>query len=66
MFFSFRQVQPRGTDSQYKGVWRSLVRMWTEEGFKGLMRGNGINCLRIVPYRYVSLCALVSCSTVPS
>ena len=47
----FRQVQPTGSDSQYKGVWRSLVRMWREEGFKGFMRGNGINCLRIVPYR---------------
>ncbi|KAF8149589.1 mitochondrial carrier domain-containing protein [Crassisporium funariophilum] len=28
----------------YKGVWRSLSRMWTEEGFRGFMRGNGINC----------------------
>jgi len=46
-----RQVQLRGNDSQYKGVWRSLTRMWKEEGFKGFMRGNGINCLRIVPYR---------------
>ena len=27
--------------------------MWHEEGFKGFMRGNGINCLRIVPYRCV-------------
>ncbi|KAG6889227.1 hypothetical protein C0992_005971 [Termitomyces sp. T32_za158] len=40
-------------DGQYKGVWRSLVRMWKEEGFKGFMRGNGINCLRIVPYSAV-------------
>ncbi|KIM45458.1 hypothetical protein M413DRAFT_442127 [Hebeloma cylindrosporum] len=48
-----QQVQPRGNDSQYKGVWRSLARMWTEEGFKGFMRGNGINCLRIVPYSAV-------------
>lgn len=48
----FRQVQPRHSDSQYKGVWRSLVRMWKEEGFRGFMRGNGINCLRIVPYRW--------------
>lgn len=47
----YRQVQPRVSDGQYKGVWRSLVRMWNEEGFKGFMRGNGINCLRIVPYR---------------
>ncbi|KAF8876699.1 mitochondrial carrier domain-containing protein [Gymnopilus junonius] len=48
-----QQVQPQGTDSQYKGVWRSLVRMYNEEGFKGFMRGNGINCLRIVPYSAV-------------
>ena len=27
--------------------------MWTEEGFKGFMRGNGINCVRIVPYSAV-------------
>lgn len=49
----FRQVQPRGSNSSYNGVWNSLVRMWREEGFRGFMRGNGINCLRIVPYRYV-------------
>ncbi|KAG6832843.1 hypothetical protein H0H87_000197 [Tephrocybe sp. NHM501043] len=48
-----RQVQPRTSDGQYKGVWRSLLRMWKEEGFKGFMRGNGINCLRIVPYSAV-------------
>ncbi|KAF5393203.1 hypothetical protein D9757_000535 [Collybiopsis confluens] len=48
-----QQVQPRDSNSQYKGVWRSLVRMWKEEGFKGFMRGNGINCLRIVPYSAV-------------
>jgi hypothetical protein len=46
-------VQPRTSDGQYKGVWRSLARMWREEGFRGFMRGNGINCLRIVPYRWV-------------
>jgi len=48
-----QQVQPRTSGQQYKGVWRSLVRMWKEEGFKGFMRGNGINCLRIVPYSAV-------------
>ncbi|EIW83005.1 mitochondrial carrier [Coniophora puteana RWD-64-598 SS2] len=48
-----QQVQPRGSGREYKGVWRSLVRMWQEEGFKGYMRGNGINCLRIVPYSAV-------------
>ncbi|KAJ6499330.1 mitochondrial carrier domain-containing protein [Mycena sanguinolenta] len=48
-----QQVQPRTSDQQYKGVWRSLVRMWKEEGMRGFMRGNGINCLRIVPYSAV-------------
>lgn len=48
-----QQVQPRTADGQYKGVWSSLVRMWREEGFKGFMRGNGINCLRIIPYSAV-------------
>ncbi|KAI0268622.1 mitochondrial carrier [Gloeopeniophorella convolvens] len=48
-----QQVQPRNTGKQYTGVWRSLVRMWREEGFKGFMRGNGINCVRIIPYSAV-------------
>jgi hypothetical protein len=48
-----RQVQPMNSDFKYKGVWRSLVRMWREEGFRGYMRGNAINCLRIVPYSAV-------------
>jgi solute carrier family 25 phosphate transporter 23/24/25/41 len=49
------QVQPKSTvaSQQYKGVWPSLVRMWKEEGFAGFMRGNGVNCIRIVPYSAV-------------
>lgn len=30
--------------------------MWQEEGFAGFMRGNGINCLRIVPYSAIQFC----------
>jgi len=48
-----QQVQPRTGGTPYKGVWRSLVRMWREEGLKGYLRGNGINCVRIVPYSAV-------------
>jgi solute carrier family 25 (mitochondrial phosphate transporter), member 23/24/25/41 len=36
--------------------------MWREEGFQGFMRGNGINCLRIIPYRYVGLFFCLLCS----
>jgi len=52
IYLSFcRQVQSAsGGSNEYRGVWQSLVRMWKEEGFKGYMRGNGVNCLRIVPY----------------
>ena len=49
-----RQVQSPTAQGQYKGVWASLVRMWEEEGVRGFLRGNGINCLRIIPYRCVS------------
>jgi len=49
-----QQVQPTaGGEKQYRGVWSSLARIWREEGFVGFMRGNGINCLRIVPYSAV-------------
>jgi len=49
--FLCRQVQgASGGSATYHGVWKSLVRMWKEEGVRGYMRGNGVNCLRIVPY----------------
>ncbi|KAI0321069.1 mitochondrial carrier [Amylostereum chailletii] len=48
-----QQVQPTHAGQAYKGVWKSLMRMWHEEGFRGFMRGNGINCVRIVPYSAV-------------
>ncbi|CAE6502471.1 unnamed protein product [Rhizoctonia solani] len=47
------QVQPTGPNSAYVGVWPSLLKMWREEGWRGMMAGNGINCLRIVPYSAV-------------
>lgn len=58
------QVQPRaaatasskGGKGAYGGVVPGLVKMWQEEGFAGLMRGNGINCLRIVPYSAIQFC----------
>ena len=28
-------------------MWPSLVRMWKEEGFRGFMKGNGINVVRV-------------------
>jgi solute carrier family 25 phosphate transporter 23/24/25/41 len=34
-------------------VSKALGKMWTEEGWRGFMRGNGTNCIRIVPYSAV-------------
>ncbi|KZV70672.1 mitochondrial carrier [Peniophora sp. CONT] len=48
-----QQVQQRGSAAAYEGVAASLARMWREEGFAGFMRGNGINCVRIIPYSAV-------------
>jgi hypothetical protein len=44
------QLQGR---NEYKGLIPSLAKMWREEGFKGYMRGNGVNVLRIAPYSAV-------------
>jgi solute carrier family 25 phosphate transporter 23/24/25/41 len=47
------QVQTAGRE-EYKGsVGKALAKIWKEEGFKGMMRGNGTNCIRIVPYSAV-------------
>jgi len=47
------QVQSVGREEYKMSVGKGLMKMWKEEGFKGLMRGNGANCLRIVPYSAV-------------
>lgn len=43
----------KGEKKAYSGVWDGLSKIWKEEGFRGFMRGNGINCLRIAPYSAV-------------
>ncbi|MCJ1477879.1 hypothetical protein MMC13_006552 [Lambiella insularis] len=47
------QVQSVGRDEYKTSVFKGLAKMWREEGWRGLMRGNGANCLRIVPYSAV-------------
>ena len=47
------QVQNAGREDYKLGVAKALRKMWVEEGFAGLMRGNGTNCIRIVPYSAV-------------
>jgi len=47
------QVQSAGRDAYNLSVGKALAKMWREEGWRGFMRGNGTNCIRIVPYSAV-------------
>ncbi|ROT37036.1 solute carrier family 25 member 42 [Sodiomyces alkalinus F11] len=47
------QVQSAGRDAYKVSVSQGLKKMWREEGWRGFMRGNGTNCVRIVPYSAV-------------
>ena len=47
------QIQSVGREEYKLSIWRALKKMWTDEGWKGFMRGNGTNCIRIIPYSAV-------------
>jgi len=47
------QVQSAGREEYKLSVWKALVKMGREEGWRGFMRGNGTNCIRIIPYSAV-------------
>ncbi|KAI9810396.1 MAG: hypothetical protein M1827_006282 [Pycnora praestabilis] len=47
------QIQSVGREEYKMSVWKGLMKMWREEGWRGFMRGNGTNCIRIVPYSAV-------------
>lgn len=47
------QIQSAGREEYKLSVGKALKKMWQEEGWRGFMRGNGTNCIRIVPYSAV-------------
>ena len=47
------QIQSAGRTEYQMSVSKGLMKMWKEEGWRGFMRGNGTNCIRIVPYSAV-------------
>ncbi|OQO29248.1 hypothetical protein B0A51_05462 [Rachicladosporium sp. CCFEE 5018] len=47
------QVQNVGREEYKMSIGKALGKMWKEEGWRGLMAGNGTNCIRIVPYSAV-------------
>lgn len=47
------QIQSVGRNEYKMSVYKALRKMWKDEGWKGYMRGNGTNCVRIIPYSAV-------------
>ncbi|RKF60688.1 putative mitochondrial carrier [Erysiphe neolycopersici] len=47
------QIQRAGRNDYKMSVGKGLMKMWKEEGWRGLTRGNGTNCIRIIPYSAV-------------
>lgn len=47
------QIQSVGRNEYKMSVGKGLMKMWRDEGWRGFMRGNGTNCIRIVPYSAV-------------
>jgi len=47
------QVQGTGREEYRLSIWKALKKMWADEGWRGFMRGNGTNCIRIIPYSAV-------------
>lgn len=47
------QIQGAGREEYKLSVGKGLAKMWRDEGWRGFMRGNGTNCVRIVPYSAV-------------
>lgn len=47
------QVQSAGREEYKLSVGKGLAKMWRDEGWRGMMAGNGVNCIRIVPYSAV-------------
>ncbi|KAG1661016.1 hypothetical protein FOA52_005331 [Chlamydomonas sp. UWO 241] len=55
-------MQVQGNEKVYRSTWQGLVHMAKSEGVAGMFKGNGANCVRIVPnsafkffaYEYIS------------
>ncbi|RKF74522.1 putative mitochondrial carrier [Golovinomyces cichoracearum] len=47
------QIQTVGREEYKMSVGKGLMKMWKDEGWRGFTRGNGTNCVRIIPYSAV-------------
>ena len=51
------QIQSAGRTEYQLSIWKALEKMYKDEGWRGFMRGNGTNCVRIIPYSAVQFSA---------
>lgn len=54
------QVQ-NSTHAYNQGLFGAIGQVYREEGWKGLFRGNGLNCIRIFPYSAVQFVVYEAC-----
>ncbi|KAL4962669.1 putative mitochondrial carrier protein [Aspergillus stella-maris] len=47
------QIQTAGREEYKLSIWQALKKIGKEEGWRGFLRGNGTNCIRIIPYSAV-------------
>ncbi|KAI3403620.1 hypothetical protein KGF56_003547 [Candida oxycetoniae] len=55
------QLQGPGSKHAYNGMFSTIAKMYREEGWRGLLRGNMLNCIRIFPYSAVQFAVFEEC-----
>lgn len=58
------QLQRPGSQQAYQGMFPTILKMYREEGWKGLFRGNLLNCIRIFPYSAVQFATFEKCKDI--
>ncbi|ETV66723.1 hypothetical protein H257_16824 [Aphanomyces astaci] len=58
ILYQVQDVMKRGTEpKQYTGMAQSLRKIMVEEGWRGMFKGNGANCVRVFPYTAIQFAA---------
>lgn len=55
------QLQGPGKNQAYHGMFPTILKMYKDEGWKGLFRGNTLNCIRIFPYSAIQFAVFENC-----
>lgn len=55
------QLQGPGQKQAYNGMFKTIFKMYADEGWRGLFRGNLLNCIRIFPYSAVQYTVFEKC-----